>query len=140
MDKHERMATAVGLSGEEFDRYVHSHRCPGFDSVIKCKLAWEIFGQRIERDARIAFECSPNWTYYDLKKKALFTGWGSTSYTVEVHVRFSDDDGKRRSKWISADVMHEGIWSERLSNLVFDMIEAECAKIDAMRRKKFERV
>jgi hypothetical protein len=44
-DEHERMAKAMGWTGEKFDQYVHSMRHPGFEANIKFRMAWEILGE-----------------------------------------------------------------------------------------------
>ncbi len=135
-DEHERMAKALGLEGEEFERYVHSFRHPGFVGTFTFDMIFELFGERIRRKARVAYQCTPSGEYYDLKKKALFEGWGHATYAIELRGwEYPDNGEKRKAAWVASDV-NDVFLTEKLSDKIFDLITEECKKLDAERRRK----
>ena len=50
-------------------------------------------GQSVPRKARVVYEHTPEWEYYDVRKDALYTGWESSSYQIEMQAEPEDQDG-----------------------------------------------
>jgi hypothetical protein len=70
----------------------HSMRFPAFKGELEFDLTIAFLGKTVTRKAKVVYEHTPEWEYYDLRKKALFTGWGGSSWHVEVPEE-SDGDG-----------------------------------------------
>jgi hypothetical protein len=56
-------------------------------------LAIELFGQRVERSARVNYKCTPQWEYFDMHKRGLRNGIGSSQMSIEVLTRPEEDNG-----------------------------------------------
>lgn len=135
-DEHERMAKALGLKGEQFERHVHSHRHPAFNGSFTFDITFELLGGRVRRKVRVVYECTPEGEYFDLIKNALFNGWGNSSYFLELQGWEEGEDGKKRKAvWRRSDV-NDVFLTEKLSWKIFDLIDEECERLDQKRRKK----
>jgi hypothetical protein len=135
-DEHERMAKALGLEGEKFERYVHSLRHPAFKGSLTFDITFELLGQRVRRKARAVYECTPEGEYFDLVKNALFNGWGNSSYFIELQGWEESEEGKgRKAVWHRSDI-NDVFLTEKLSWKIFDLIDEECERLDTKRRRK----
>lgn len=133
-DEHERMAKALGLEAQEFERYVHSNRHPAFNGSFTFNITFELLGERVRRKARVVYESTPEGEYFDLIKNALFDGWGNSSYFIELQGWEEGETGKRKAVWYRSDI-NDVFLTEKLSWKVFDLIEEECERIDRKRRR-----
>jgi hypothetical protein len=52
-------------------------------------------GQNVTRKAKVVYEHTPAWPYYDLQKQAENTGWEGTKYHIEMQAvpQDYDEDG-----------------------------------------------
>lgn len=134
-DEYERMAKALGLDGEKFERYVHSNRHPAFKGSLTFGITFELLGERVRRKARVIYESTPEGEYFDLVKNTLLNGWGNSNYFIEMQVWEEDEKGRRKAVWQRSDLT-DVFLTEKLSWKIFDMIDEECEKLDRRRRRK----
>ena len=59
---------------------------PDFKGELPFDLTFTFLGKRVTRQAKVVYEHAPEWPYYDLRKRAEFTGWESTRYHIELQV------------------------------------------------------
>ena len=80
---------------EQEERQLHdySSKYPGFRGELEFDWTVAFLGQTVTRKARIVYEHTPVWEYYDLRKDALYTGWESSSYRIEMQAEPEDQDG-----------------------------------------------
>ena len=106
----------------------------------------------MKRFVRAEYEFTPEWEYYDLNKKTLFTGWGSLSYqmslltvadepdpdeeVIEVESIPDDPDDPKAPAWVSLDLMRDGMLPRQIWNRIFDLIDEKCRAEDSERRRK----
>ena len=75
--KDAEVANIFCYSITDAHRWNFSNSNPGFIGEAEFDLEMILVGERVVRRARIKFEYTPEWEYFDLKKQALFTGWGA---------------------------------------------------------------
>lgn len=125
----------------------HSKRPPGFAGTLEFRIAFELLGKRVGRQARVEYTCSPQWEYYDLKAKALVVGTGYV--TMGLYVKAERDaqpkkaDGRRKMKparrkavWERIDISAFGVLPNEVWRLLHDRIEDRCMAEDALRRQR----
>jgi hypothetical protein len=89
-------------------------------------LTISLLGHTVTRRAKVVFEHTPDWPYYDLREQAEFTGWPGSSYHIEVEAvpEEYDEDDKRvegQSEWVQLeDVTKDGIVPTETWDAVLD--------------------
>lgn len=83
------------------------------------------------RSARAEYTYTPEWPYYDTRKRAVYEGWYESSTSVEFR-NVPDKDGDLGDPtWETIDILAIGeIW-----NILEDAIEEKCKAEDAERRR-----
>jgi hypothetical protein len=126
---------------EESELSRYSIRYPGFRGELEFDLTISFLGNAVTRKAKVVFEHTPEWPYFDLNKRAEFKGWHGTCYHVEVAaVPESDhEDGTTTfgtPYWVhlediaQSDVLPHSTWDALL-----DAIDEKCKAEDAERRR-----
>jgi hypothetical protein len=139
----------------------HQER-PGFIGTHDFPIVIEIGSVRTQRRARIAYQHTPEWEYFDLNKKALRIGGGSWTYAIHVlaepsagapdgelgsagHVSegleypiddSSDDENDDQFRWVQmTDLTKFGVLSEDVIDELFAAIDEKCRAENLERRK-----
>lgn len=131
------------LEGQELLRY--SRDQPGFKGKIEFELVFELFGQRVTRQARIDYSHTPEWEYYDLNKRELMVGWDSSSFGMEVLVEPSGDRHdvastgklqrrKAKPEWVKIDILGLGVLPNTLIDDIYARIDKLARQEDDERR------
>jgi hypothetical protein len=87
---------------EEQALHDYSSNNPGFKGELPFDLTFTLLGKSVTRKAKVVYEHTPEWPYYDFGKKAEFTGWEITHYHIElaavpeVHERDGCERGSAR--------------------------------------------
>jgi hypothetical protein len=145
-----KLAKALGVNADDVIRATereerelgdYSSKYPGFRGKLEFDLMVAFLGQSVTRKARVAYHHTPEWEYFDLQKNAPYTGWGSSSYQVEVQAEPIEDwdgDGKPipgEPYWVPLnDIIEEDVLPHGFWDAVDDAIEAKCKTEDAERR------
>jgi hypothetical protein len=112
-----------------------SWRNPGFRGVFEFDIAIEILGKRVERRAKIDYTLTPDWEYWDLVKKALFTGVYNSSFELSllaIPEKGEDDE----PEWVAmGDITRNGVLSEEVWDAIDDKLDERCRMEDAERRQ-----
>lgn len=126
---------------EEDERSRYSMRYPGFRGELEFDLTIAFLGNTVTRKAKVVYEHTPEWSYFDLNKRAEFTGWHGTCYHIEVAAVPEQDheDGTTTLGdlyWVHLeditqnDVLPHGTW-----DALMDAIDEKCRAEDAERRR-----
>jgi hypothetical protein len=145
-----KLAKALGVNADDVIRATereerelgdYSSKYPGFRGKLEFDLTVAFLGQSVTRKARVAYHHTPEWEYFDLQKNAPYTGWGSSSYQVEVQAEPIEDwdgDGKPipgEPYWVPLnDIIEEDVLPHGFWDAVDDAIETKCKAEDAERR------
>jgi hypothetical protein len=134
-------STSSGLEEDEDRRSNYSVSNPGFEVELPFDLTIGFAGKSVTRKARVVFEHTPEWEYWHLGNKALYTGWGSTSYHLEVAAVADnkDEDGNEMEGvpyWRRLEEhTRDDIVPTRMCDPLLDAVDAHCRAEDARRRK-----
>ena len=134
-------ALITATEQEEHERERHSMNFPAFRGELGFDLTFELVGKRITRKAKVVFEHTPEWQYFDLRKKAPFTGCASSMWHLEIAAIPEDhqQDGTvvhGKPYWIRLDdVTHEDVLPHELWDAVLDAVDEQCKQDDAQRRR-----
>lgn len=156
------IATAVGGEGpppmedgfdtpEARDLWRYSQKHPGFTGVFEFELAFELFGQRVVRKARVDYSHTPEWEYYDLNRREVMTGWDMSSFGMEVLVDPSverQDEAttgkllrrKAKPEWVKIDILNVGVLPNTLIDEIYARIDDLARAEDAARRARLTAV
>jgi hypothetical protein len=119
----------------------YSFSFPGFKGELGFDLTIAFLGKSITRKAKVVYEHTPEWEYYDLRKKALYTGWESSSYHIEVEAvpEEQDNDGNATAGtpyWVRMDdIARDDILPHDVWDAVLDAVDEQCKAKDAERRR-----
>jgi hypothetical protein len=125
---------------EERELLDYSHKFPGFRGQLEFDWTVALLGQTVTRKARILYEHTPEWGYYDLRKDALYTGWESSSYQIEMQAEPEDQDGDGNPLpgtpyWVVlGDITQNEVLPNAVWEAVIDAVDAKCKVEDAERR------
>ena len=126
---------------EERELLDYSQKFPGFRGEIVFDWTVAFLGQSVTRKARVAYQHTPDWEYFDLLKNAPYKGWDSSSYRIEmqaVPVEDWDGDGEPIAGtpyWASLeDITQNDVLPNEVWEAVMDAIDAKCKVEDAERR------
>ena len=90
-----------------------------------------MLGKRVTRRARADYKYTPDWEYFDLRKRAPYVGWAQSMPGITVRTFPSKDGTGGGPAREEADILSIGeIW-----NIVDDAIDEQCKVGDAKRRK-----
>jgi hypothetical protein len=126
---------------EERQLLDYSHKFPGFRGELEFDWTVAFLGQSVTRKARVVYQHTRDWEYFDLHKNAPYTGWDSSSYRVEVQaVPVEDWDGEGNPipgtpYWVSLeDITQNDVLPNAFWEAVVEAIDAKCKVEDAERR------
>jgi len=123
------MIETTEQQSEDTQRY--SDRFPAFNGKIEFDLTVEVFGKRVTRKARADYDYTPEWPYYDLRKKAPYEGWPGSKIQVEFLTAPEEDGDLGDPTWQEIGALDIGeVW-----NIIEDAIEGKCKTEDAERRR-----
>ena len=144
------LAKKMGVDSDEMIRKTeeekralndYSWKYPSFKGELYVDLTIAILGKSVTRKAKVVYEHTPEWPYFDLRMQAEFTGWESTRYHIELQAMPEEhhDDGTvtlgtphwvEMTDLISDDVLPDEIW-----DAVLEAIDEKCKAEDAERRR-----
>ena len=119
----------------------YSFSYPGFKGELPFDLTISLLGKSVTRKAKVAYEHTPEWPYYDLPKQSQFTGWESTKYHIELQAvpEEYDDDGTMTfgtPRWIEmTDLTEDDVLPHEAWDAVIDAVDEKCKAEDAKRRR-----
>jgi hypothetical protein len=109
----------------------HSRKFPAFKGRLEFDLTVEVFGKRVTRKARADYSHTPEWEYWDLRKRAPHVGWPQSNLSISIRTIPSKDGSVGGPEWEDVDVLNFGeIW-----DILDDEIERRCKAEDAKRRR-----
>jgi hypothetical protein len=129
---------ATGQGERELQDY--SSKYPGFRGELEFDWTVALLGQTVTRKARILYEHTPEWEYYDLRKDSLYTGWESSSYQIKMQAEPEDQDGDGNPipgnpYWVCLeDITQNEVLPNAVWEAVIDAVDAKCKVEDAERR------
>ena len=135
-------ADAVIRATEQEERQLqdYSSKYPGFRGELEFDWTVAFLGQTVTRKARIVYEHTPVWEYYDLRKNALYIGWESSSYQIEMQAEPEDQDGDGNPipgtpYWVVlGDITQNEVLPNAFWDALIDAVDAKCKVEDAERR------
>jgi hypothetical protein len=123
------------LEEDELERWRHSKQFPAFTGQHPLEIAFELCGERVARQARVEYTCTPEWEYFDTRKQAPYVGWPAmimSLHVLTVPEEHEDDD----PEWSEiSDIFHAGVLPSEVINGLRDAIEEQCRREDAERRR-----
>ena len=134
-------ALVTATEQQEHERQSHSMNFPAFRGELEFDMTFELVGKRITRKAKVVFEHTPEWQYYDLRKKAPFTGWPSSMWHLEIAAIPEDHevDGAvvhGKPYWVRLeDITHEDVLPHKVGDAILDAVDEQCKQEDARRRR-----
>jgi hypothetical protein len=126
---------------EERVRSDWSWKHPAFRGELPFDLTLTFLGQNVTRKAKLIYEHTPEWPYYDQLKQEEYTGWEGTKYHIELAAVPQEyhDDGtmtEGEPEWFHAeDITHDGVLPDKVWNAVLDAVDEKCKAEDAERRR-----
>ena len=82
----------------------HTVKHPGFTGEYEFELVFILLGERVERKARIEWELTPEWPYYDMHLKRIYKGIPGSSLSLKLLSKPETDFHKRsrrsKPKWV----------------------------------------
>jgi hypothetical protein len=130
------------LEKKDDDLWTYSNRNPGFQGELEFDLTIEAAGKRVTRRAKVVYTHTPEWEYFDERKKAPYTGWESSNFHLEVLAVPPDagDDRERtildRPYWTKLeDLQRDEIISREIWDALLDLIDDQCRAEDEERRR-----
>jgi hypothetical protein len=150
----------------DIDKVIEEHRYtdefPAFAGSHEFDLAFELFGHRVERRARVNYKYTPDWEYFDLHQGKPRKGLESWQTSLEIFTcpeednvfdepetdeedadaepedddePEDEDDGEERPAWIGLHIVETGILNRKVWDSMEEAIDAKCRIEDAERRR-----
>lgn len=120
----------------ETDRGIGGRRKnPAFKGEYDFDITFELFGQKHTETLQARYGYTPEWEYYDLKKKAPFTGWAGSTLSLHVLLEYEDSEEGPKKEWERVTEMMQCIPHEIWENL-YDAIDDKCKEEDRERRTR----
>jgi hypothetical protein len=126
------------------DNWREFERNPAFKGQMEFDMSVEFLGHKVTRRARVKYEHTPKWEYFDLTKKALCDD-GNNHYSYQLEIlavpQEYHDDGpvtEGTPYWITlGDVTASDVLPNEMWDAVLDAIDEKCKTEDAERRQKY---
>ena len=136
-------ADAIIRSTEKQEHELHQYalRYPAFRGEIEFDLALTLLGKSITRKAKVVYEHTPDWEYWDLRKNALFRSWPSSSWHLEVQAvpdEYDDDENVVEGEpyWVRlGDITEDDVLPNEVWDHILDAVDEKCKAEDAERRQ-----
>lgn len=131
------------LDDDERERWNYSHRYPAFNGIYEFDLTIETLGEKVTRRAQALYQHTPEWEYYDLRKKEPYVGWEGTQLSLKIltvpdrDAHYHKDDPLADGPiWIKlGDLVGDGLMSDEMWDSLYDAIDEQCKAEDAERRR-----
>jgi hypothetical protein len=127
---------------DERQQLDYAHKYPGFRGELEFDWTVAFLGQSVTRKARVVYQHTPRWEYFDLHKNEPHTGWEGSSYRVEMQAEpieaWDGDDNPILGTpyWVSLeDITENDVLPNNFWEAVIDAIDAKCKVEDAERRR-----
>ena len=133
-------ATIKATEQQEDELMRYSMRHPAFQGELEFDLTFTLLGRSITRKAKVCYEHTPEWEYWDLRKKAPFRGWPGSSWQLEVAAvpgEYDEDENlvEGTPHWVQLDdIIREEVLPHEIWDHVLDEVDEKCKVEDADRR------
>jgi hypothetical protein len=128
-------------------RSSYSEKYPAFSGHLEFELEFRLLGQVVTRKARVVYEHTPDWAYFDLIKKTAMFGlerllmWIEVLAIPERETEFgkyaaSRADADFLPRWTKLDLFEEGVLPEAIREEMWRLIEEKSRGEDSQRRLK----
>ena len=117
-----------------------SEKNPAFCGTLDLDITITVLDKTSVRKARVEYEYTPEWEYFDLKKQSLYVGWAFSSMRLlmltapEDGVAERDGSTDEKPEWVQmgdlSRILSLDAW-EAMEDLIEERVTAE----DAARRK-----
>lgn len=147
IDQSKKGATGLEafLEADEIERWHFSEKNPGFAGTIEFDLSIEMLERKFVRPARVTWEYTPAWEYYDLKLGRVFEGWPCSTRKLEILATDraaikprSKEKGRRARKkqsWVDARVLlGDEVMPAAVDDAIEDLIDQAARSEDDRRR------
>jgi hypothetical protein len=128
-----KAATKATREDDNAARMAYSTRFPAFRGTLHFDLTVELLGKRVTRKARADYTYTPEWEYWDRRKRGPYVGWPGSGLCITIRTipsRDMTDDGRTPS-WERIEILDiTEIW-----DVIDDAIEDRCRAEDAKRRR-----
>jgi hypothetical protein len=133
----------------EAEAHRHALKHPGFMGATEFEIAFEALGVKCVRKARVTWERTPHWPYYDLHKRSVVTmpaggGMGLEIWAIpdEIAWRPTPKGSWKKSKgepaWVKVNaLLDEGILPSTVWEALEERIEQRCQTEDLRRRAEY---
>jgi hypothetical protein len=144
------LAKKMGVDSDEMIRrteqeeqalHDYSFNYPGFKGELHFDLTFTFLGKSVTRKAKVVYEHTPEWPYYDLRKQAEFTGWDSYHYHIELQAVPEEHHDDRTitfgtPRWVEmTDLVSDDVLPHEAWDVVLDAVDEKCKAEDAERRR-----
>ena len=124
------------LEEGELERWRHSKQFPAFTGRYPLEITLELCGERVTRQVRAEYTCTPEWPYFDTRKQAPYMGWPGTIMSLHALTVPEEHDGEAEPEWLEiSDILQAGVLPSEIVDGLSDAIEDQCQKEDAERRR-----
>jgi hypothetical protein len=137
------------LHEEELARFRYTNANPAFSGILEFDLDLGMLGKKVSRKARMIWECTPDWKYFDLKQQRIIKGWPHDTMHMEVLAVLEGEfwkpgpDGNLREcespVWTKVDLLDDGVLTNEVMKEIDDRIDEMCRQEDAARRARLKR-
>jgi hypothetical protein len=112
---------------------------PAFTGTLDLSITITVLDKATVRKARFEYEYTPEWEYFDLKKQALYVGWGYSSMRLLMLTAPEEGLAERggstdeKPEWLLSDLSR--MLSMDTWEAIEDLLEERVTAEDAARRK-----
>lgn len=119
-----------------------------FHGTVEFDVTFKLLGLEVVRKARIHYDHSPAWSFFDVESGGERIGSESSSFTLEVQAEhapttLTDITENGRTVWKQVptkwekcnDLTEMGILSDEMMEAIFELIDRDCREQDSARRK-----
>lgn len=120
---------------------------PGFTGHLAFDLELVLLGHLIKRKARLIYQHTPDWAYFDLVQKRVMFGWEQTKMRFEVltssdtgalrpHAARPETDEQAIEQWEEIEIP-DPLFPDELWEATLNAIGEQSRQEDKQRRAKF---
>jgi hypothetical protein len=124
------------LEEAELEQWRHSKQFPAFTGHYPLEITFELCGERVGRQARVEYTCTPEWEYFDLRKQAPYVGWPAVILSLHVLTEPEEHEDEDEPEWVEiSDIFQTAVLPSEIIDGLRDAIEEQCRLQDADRRR-----
>lgn len=118
----------------------YSYKWPAFKGELEFDMSFEFLGQKVTRKAKVTYEHTPEWEYFDVRKRAPHVGSEHTMYHLEIQAvpqEYHDEGPMTLGEpyWVEMpDLLGDDVLPHEVWEPVIDAINEKCKAEDARRR------